>query len=139
MNVKEKTEGLRKINDLDFIYLQRGLLDRRLLSIDETNRLVVLYKTYLVLCFLYPKHINVPSNDVAYFWRNHISYTEMYRKDCKKIFGEYLDHDPDLTNNSKGGIADYSEKELGKLKELGINTVGVLASPENWNDGYRVG
>jgi hypothetical protein len=142
MNKQEQTEGLRKINDLDFTQLKRGLLRDYLVGIDSINESAKLYKNFLKLRFLYPERIIVPSKAVTLFWRHHIYYTEMYMQNCVDVFGKYLHHDPNLIKSGVRVIPEHSKEELEELRMLEIDTVGVLASHENWNDGYfgyRVG
>lgn len=48
-----------------------------------------------------------------YIWHEHITSTKRYRKDCKEIFGKFLDHTPGRPKNWKAKLA-RSMKEYDK-------------------------
>lgn len=53
------------------------------------------YIRFLYLKAVYGKQYSLPpSIEIDEFWHNHILFTEKYHRDCKKIFGKFLHHNP---------------------------------------------
>lgn len=52
------------------------------------------YRGFLFIHWKYPREALVPSTGIDEFWHAHILYTKQYMKDCQKIFGHYMHHDP---------------------------------------------
>lgn len=52
------------------------------------------YRRFLKLKYLYPEMALVPNKIVDKMWHEHILDTKSYRKDCKYLFGKFIDHYP---------------------------------------------
>lgn len=53
------------------------------------------YKTFLFVCYLYPQIRLVPTQEIDCVWHAHILHTRLYRQDCQRLFGYFIDHEPD--------------------------------------------
>ena len=85
------------------------------------------YKNFLMLIKLYPEKLIVPSKIMDEFWHMHILDTEAYRKDCKEIFGHFIDHYPYFGihgNEDKQNLIDSFEE----TKKLYFKSFGVRIS-----------
>ena len=61
------------------------------------------YKTFLFVCYLYPQIRLVPTQEIDCVWHAHILHTRLYRQDCERVFGYFIDHEPD---SAFGGEAE---------------------------------
>ena len=52
------------------------------------------YRRFLTLKKIYPKQTLVPNKIIDDIWHQHILDTASYRKDCKDVFGVFIDHYP---------------------------------------------
>jgi hypothetical protein len=74
---------------------------------------VRLYRMFLALKILHSRQRFVPSAPVDEIWHAHILMTDKYRRDCKLLFGRYLDHDPLYGSRSWGERQKYNgDKEV---------------------------
>jgi len=55
---------------------------------------VILYRSFLKLCLLYPRLHVVPTDGIDRVWHAHLLDTRKYRADCDYLFGRFLDHYP---------------------------------------------
>jgi len=64
------------------------------------------YRNYLTMLVKHPKGLEdiVVSKDVDEFWHTHILHTMKYTEDCKKVFGRYLHHNPDVGKRTPADI-----------------------------------
>lgn len=53
------------------------------------------YKTFLFVCYLYPQIQLVPTQEIDCVWHAHLLHTRLYRQDCQRLFGYFIDHEPD--------------------------------------------
>lgn len=93
----------------------------------EVAQACELYRNFLYLRFKYPNEILPPSEDIDEFWHNHILDTKKYRNDCQKIFGYYLDHDPNFDRNGSGPEVNeaFANTQDLYMKEFGIPIFGA--------------
>jgi hypothetical protein len=91
-------ERLRRIDALDLepvvyklMHPEPGEVD---LSLARADQDVTLYRGFLKLCVLYPYIAIVPSRQVDHVWHTHMLDTALYRADCARVFGYFLDHFP---------------------------------------------
>jgi hypothetical protein len=66
------------------------------MSLEEADRLVGLYRQYLILCLRYPDVGIVPTKEIDQVWHTHILDTAKYQQDCDEVFGFFLHHFPYL-------------------------------------------
>jgi hypothetical protein len=63
------------------------------------KQMILRYYRFMKLKVLYPKNILlVPTLDIELVWQTHLSYPEMYRIDCFRLFGRIIEHSL-LTND----------------------------------------
>ena len=74
----------------------RSLVTARLPGWDEERfgRALVEYQRFLTLCKENPGSKVMAPADVDELWHMHMLDSVHYTNDCKRIFGEYLHHDP---------------------------------------------
>jgi hypothetical protein len=53
------------------------------------------YKTFLFVSYLYPHLFLVPTQEIDRVWHCHILHTRKYRQDCERLFGDFIDHEPE--------------------------------------------
>lgn len=95
----EVLEKFNQIDSLDFELLKLKLKDSEEgegWNSYQCDLAEMLYKRFLKLIYLYPKHRLVPSKTIDKFWHYHILDTRSYIKSTKEIFGVYIHHYPYL-------------------------------------------
>ena len=63
-----------------------------------------LYRQFLTLKARYPETAFVPPKLVDEVWHTHITFTRQYFADCELLFGEYLHHRPEGTQDSNDAL-----------------------------------
>lgn len=74
-------------------------------SIEQVTQAIEQYRLFLILNYLYPDKIIVPSQTIDRVWHFHILDTEKYREDCDTLFGQFMQHYPYL------GMKDESDRQ----------------------------
>ncbi len=87
--VRRAIDGL-KLDDV----LSRVIAERQWTE-QQAQEALVWYRNFL---WLTHKHGDNPflaiNQDSDYLWHAHITFTKRYSRDCKSIFGRFLDHTP---------------------------------------------
>lgn len=78
------------------------------------------YKNFLLLQKKYIKNTIVPTRDIDEVWHNHILYTKNYFKDCLKIYGHYLHHQPAVSEKDARDLLPLYQQ----TKTLYLNVFG---------------
>jgi hypothetical protein len=52
------------------------------------------YRRFLCMRFLDPELELVPARDIDKVWHQHILHTHDYARDCQRVFGAFLHHEP---------------------------------------------
>jgi hypothetical protein len=99
------------------------------------ERAVELYRMFLAIKVRHWKQRLVPSEPVDDVWHSHILMTYQYRKDCKFLFGKYLDHDPMYGSRSWAERLTYNRDKIATVelmnKHFNVSKQDyVLAGPE---------
>ena len=80
------------------------------------------YKNFLKLCYLNRRQpVAALGEDADLLWHQHILYTDQYRRDCKALFGHYLDHDP-----IDGPASAADRKAFERSRDLYLKEFGDL-------------
>lgn len=111
------------IKNLDLSMVGHNMVVKNGWLPSEVTQACELYKNFLFLKFKYPSEFLPPSEDIDEFWHNHILDTKKYRDDCQKIFGYYLDHDPNF-DMSESGILNLN-KVFATTQDLHMKEFGV--------------
>lgn len=101
-------EFLDRLNQIDFGCIAFKLLhpeDGVIWSIEQVTQAIEQYRLFLILNYLYPEKIIVPSQIIDRVWHFHILDTAKYREDCQIIFGQFIDHYPYF------GMKDESDRQ----------------------------
>lgn len=96
-NTVVSQEFLEKFNRIDF-----GPIAFKLMHPDgqngwtreEATAAIEQYRRFLLLVYLYPDRMIVPSRAVDQVWHEHILDTQKYQEDCLEVFGYLLHHYP---------------------------------------------
>ncbi len=120
------------INSINFSLIIEKLMKSQKWSKDEAQFACNQYKNFLFLLKKYQekKEFLVPTKDIDEVWHNHILDTVNYEKDCKKIFGRFIHHDPASENDKeKHTILKQAFKVTQDLyiKEFGVPIYEVKA------------
>jgi hypothetical protein len=94
-------------------------LNRKESSIDVDTK-ITLYKQWLSLKSVYDGEYLPPNELIDEVWHEHILHTEKYMEDCKIIFGKYLHHYPNLTEDE----SEFSEQNANQIKLVWNNCFG---------------
>ena len=138
-------QARQTINSMDL----GGVIDRMRFVHNWTKKSAELaetqYRNYLLLCKKYGEtHPLPPSHEIDEFWHNHVLCTRRYTKDCEKIFGYYLHHDPhhgdrgtilheDLVQTFKESTRELYFKEFGvPLSHVEPNWLAKLLVKLKW-------
>jgi hypothetical protein len=80
------------------------------------------YKNFLKLCYLNRrKPVAALGRDADLLWHQHILHTIRYQRDCKALFGHYLNHDP-----VEGRPSPADKKAFEESKEMYLEEFGAL-------------
>jgi hypothetical protein len=89
------TRALDKIEDLDLKQIVAGAAREYGWTDHRADEAEDWYKKFLKLCYLSRRQpVAALGADADTLWHQHILHTDRYRRDCKALFGHYLDHDP---------------------------------------------
>lgn len=83
-----------KIADLDLEPIKFKLVKEGGWSLENADRVAVLYKGFLTLHLCHPDDMHVPTDEIDAMWHAHILDTAKYMADCHALFGRYLHHFP---------------------------------------------
>ena len=92
-------EVFDKIDALDLEPIKFKVMNRhshQSWTLEQCDRVEVLFKMYLKLAYLYPESGVVPTEEMDALWHVWILDTTKYHADCDYIFGYYLHHYPYL-------------------------------------------
>jgi hypothetical protein len=120
-------EFLEKLNQIDFGCIAYKLLhseDGQPWSIEQARQAIEKYRRFLILNYLYPDKIIVPSRTIDRVWHTHILDTAKYREDCRILFGQFMDHFPYF------GMKDESDRQnledaFAQTQKLWVKHFGV--------------
>jgi hypothetical protein len=90
-------EFINRLNQIDFGCIAYKLLhpeDGVVWSLEQITQAIEQYRLFLILNYLYPEKIIVPSKAIDRVWHQHILDSAKYREDCQTLFGHFLDHWP---------------------------------------------
>jgi hypothetical protein len=101
LTTKPEQEVIVAIHALELDSVKRRLMDTEVgqgWSREYADRVEAAYKTYLTMLVKYQDDAEeiLLSKDVDEFWHTHILQTAKYMRDCERVFGNYLHHDPHL-------------------------------------------
>nr|VFJ87355.1 MAG: hypothetical protein BECKLFY1418A_GA0070994_100177 [Candidatus Kentron sp. LFY] len=135
--------------DLSFVR-EKTTLYRDKESTNEFRHAELEFKKYLKLIRLSNGPLAIPSSRVDDIWHAFILFTPQYRKFCKKVYGHYIEHQPntDTTPVPLSALSNfYSEYEqiFGKpdsiwTEDFNYETALMLKRaeiPENFSNEYR--
>lgn len=105
---REKQKFINCLNQIDFGCIAYKLLhpeDDVIWTIEQVTHAIEQYQLFLILNYLYPDKIIVPSQTIDRVWHFHILDTGKYREDCQILFGQFMDHYPYF------GMKDESDRQ----------------------------
>lgn len=110
-NTVVSQEFLEKFNRIDF-----GPIGFKLMhpdgqngwTLEEATAAIEQYRCFLLLVYLYPDRMIVPSRAVDQVWHEHILDTQKYQEDCLEVFGHLLHHYPYL------GMLDQQDQQAAE-------------------------
>lgn len=102
------------------------------------------YRQFLFLIAKHPGETIVPwNNDLDEFWHQHILDTRQYEKDCQRLFGKYIHHNPHIEKTPTqyttaiDRTAELRQKEFNKSgqssAQSSCGTAGCAIA--NYDDG----
>lgn len=86
---------------LDLEYIEKRLAKQLNWESHKAKESVRKYKNFLILHYLYPDFLLVPTRIIDSAWHEHILHTKKYMEDCEKIYGKIFHHYPTLHANKK--------------------------------------
>ena len=88
----------RKIQDMDLSFVERRLVNVEGCSPEAAREAVTSYRRLLSLQVDYPQHRLAPPMAADRALHAHILHTQRYADDMQAIFGRFLHHDPEESN-----------------------------------------
>jgi hypothetical protein len=101
------------------------------------------YRNYLIVLVKHPGDAEdiVVSKDVDEFWHTHILHTMKYTKDCERVFGMYLHHNPNISRRTPAEIQRTAvlvkktqrlyQQEFGRTQDSSTARSGVRVKAES--------
>jgi len=116
------TRALDKIERLDLKQIVARTAEEYGWTDYQTDEAEDWYKNFLKLCYLNRRQpVAALGKDADILWHQHILNTVRYQKDCRAIFGHYLNHDP-----IDGKPSAAEEKALERTKKQYLKEFGAL-------------
>jgi hypothetical protein len=129
--------------------VRKAIADLDLAKIDEKARVLYhwrrprvqaadrWYRNFLWLCYKHGPPVAAIGRDSDDLWHLHILDTPKYTKDCEKIFGSYLSHQPlygRITAKDRQVFQDSEKLYLAEYGELPASPTIVSFHPpkEDW-------
>ena len=125
------------IDSIDFTNIINKLAHHKGWRRKDAIAISKMYKKFLYLQKKYSSQYSLPPlEEIDEFWHNHILDTKMYKKDCKAIFGEYLEHYPYFGIDDNSNIEDLHSafRNTTQLYEQEFNA--QLTKVRNRFDGF---
>lgn len=124
---EDKQEFVNRLNQITFGCIAFKLInpeEGEAWTLEQARQAIEKYRQFLILNYLYPDQIIVPSKEIDKVWHCHILDTQKYRLDCDTLFGEYMEHFPYY------GIRDESDRQaleesFSGTKALWVKHFGV--------------
>jgi hypothetical protein len=119
-HTKATTRALKRIGRLDLKQIvSRTARDNRWTERRADNA-ELWYKNFLKLCYLNRRQpVAALGRDADILWHQHILDTIRYQRDCKALFGHYLNHDPIDGRPSAADRKAFDRSRKLYLKEFG--------------------
>jgi hypothetical protein len=90
-------DPIRTIAEIDLSRVSSNAMRRHGWTPEQAAEAEADYRRFLYLMYRYPTQIMVPwSINLDLFWHEHILDTEKYSKDCQRLFGRFIHHDPNI-------------------------------------------
>ena len=126
-SIKEKQEFINRLNQIPFGCIAFKLMnpeEGNAWTLEQARQAIEGYRKFLILNYLYPNKVIVPSRVIDKVWHNHILDTEKYRIDCDILFGKYQEHYPYY------GMKDESDRQslegaFNETQSLWVKHFGV--------------
>ncbi len=106
-------------------------------SAEHTEVAVKEYRRFLYMAAMHTRNTSlVPSADVDEVWHAHILYTRAYVRDCKRVAGHYIHHQPALPPgndvNENRAMREQMRANYGSTLTLYEKVFGVPAPSNIW-------
>lgn len=104
----EGKEFIDRLNPIDFGCIAFKLMNPEegtAWTLEQATQAIEQYRLFLILNYLYPDKVIVPSRTIDRVWHAHLLDSAKYREDCQTLFGYFLDHYPYF------GMADENDRQ----------------------------
>jgi hypothetical protein len=116
------TRALNKIEKLDLTEIVARTAKEYRWTAYQADEAEDWYKNFLKLCYLNRRSpVAALGQDADILWHQHILDTVRYQKDCKALFGHYLNHDP-----VDGPPSAADRRAFARSKKLYLKEYGAL-------------
>ncbi len=95
-------DGLKEIKAINLSRAKKRLMSNLSWTEEEAETAIRQYRQFLGLAVKHPKQTLVPSKLVDEVWHQHVLDTQAYPKDCNRVFGEFVHHDPYFGTTAQG-------------------------------------
>jgi len=79
------------------------------------------YRKMLILIQRFPEQPVVPSKLVDLVWHEHILDTKRYKRDCLRMFGQYIHHSPSFGGEDEKSELSAQQKEMFQLYQTAFD------------------
>jgi hypothetical protein len=92
---RPQAAALKRINGIDLADILARASKREGWTSGQERLAEKWYRGYLWISYLHGKRpVFAIVAEADELWHAHIVYTKRYRRDCQRVFGEFLDHNP---------------------------------------------
>lgn len=105
-------EAKKLIDELDLTPMIERVMKEKRWTRRMAETAAYFYKNFLFLSKKYSDHGFGPTEQIDEIWHAHVLYTQKYHRDCEKIFGHYLHHQPESgakKSSTIGGLATLQQ------------------------------
>lgn len=145
LTTRPEQDVIAAIHALELESVKRRLMDTEVgegWSREHAEGVEAAYKNYLTMLVKYQDDAQdiLLSKDVDEFWHTHILQTAKYMRDCERVFGNYLHHDPHLERDDayvvkRAAMAEKTrvlyEREFVGAEAAGSAWYGLMSASQD--------
>ena len=112
----------RVINELNLSFVETRLMRFEGCSAEQAREATTAYRQLLVLQVTYPDRQLAPPAAADRALHAHILHTKRYADDMQAIFGHFLHHDPEESNEE---ARDFTRQAFAKHFDVAVETFAI--------------
>ena len=130
--------AMASVDSLDLSAVMRKVIEEKNWNDEVAAYAELRYRRFLGMRLMNARLFVVPPPDIDAVWHQHILFTREYARDCEKLFGKFLHHEPATGNARDAEVMQQGFVETAKFYAEIFGENYLAAEPEglasNWVD-----